>query len=190
MTVQRTSIFFLLVLAIAFVGCEPNNPFDRGPVYDVAGNLERDSLLIVDYLETAEIDSLYRIHDPSGVVIIVQEEGEGSRPTTGNIVYTNYIGSLMSDGAVFDTNIEQVAKDNDMFEENKVYLPFDFQLVGQGQQSGVIQGWQIGFRRLRSGSKAVVIIPSTWAYRNNPPNGSNIPDDAILLFDVEVKGID
>ncbi|WP_425637117.1 FKBP-type peptidyl-prolyl cis-trans isomerase [Algoriphagus yeomjeoni] len=185
MNLQRVSIFFFLVLSIAFVGCDAQNPFDTGPVYDVAGNLERDSLLIVDYLDTADIDSLYRIHDPSGVVIIVQEEGTASRPNGGNVIYTNYTGSLMSDGSVFDTNIENVARDNNIYVETRNYNIFSFQL-GSGN---VIQGWDIAFRRLRSGAKAKLIIPSPYAYRDSETN-EKIPANSILIFDVEFKGMD
>ncbi len=185
MILQRASIFFLLVLVVVFSSCEANNPFDRGPVYDVEGNLAKDSLLIVDYLKTAEIDSLYRIHDPSGVVIIVQEEGTGSRPISGNVIYTRYAGSLMSDGSVFDTNIEQVARENDIYDEDREYDLLTF-VLGSGS---VIQGWDIAFRRLRSGSKAQLIIPSPYAYRDDP-NRPKIPANSILIFDVEFKGMD
>ncbi|WP_439488987.1 FKBP-type peptidyl-prolyl cis-trans isomerase [Algoriphagus sp.] len=186
---SRASIFFFLILLVAFSSCEPNNPFGSGPPYDEAGNLKKDSLLIVDYLKTEEIDSLYRIHDPSGVVIIVQEEGVGSRPNTGNMVYTNYVGSLMSDGSIFDTNIEQVAKNNDIFNENRAYDLLGFLLTGQVQQSNVIEGWQIGFRRLRPGSKARLVIPSAWGYRN-ADNDDRIPPNSVLIFDVEFLGMD
>ncbi|MCE7055018.1 FKBP-type peptidyl-prolyl cis-trans isomerase [Algoriphagus sp. AGSA1] len=186
MNLFRASAFFFLILLVAFSSCEPNNPFGSGPPYDEAGNLKKDSLLIVDYLETAEIDSLYRIHDPSGVVIIVQEEGAGSRPNAGNVVYTNYVGSLMSDGSVFDTNIEQVAKDNDLHVEgSSTYRILNFSL-GTGQ---VIQGWDIAFRRLRPGSKARLVIPSTWGYRNSE-NNERIPPNSVLIFDVEFLGMD
>ncbi|MEP0714188.1 MAG: FKBP-type peptidylprolyl isomerase, partial [Algoriphagus sp.] len=97
MSNSKLSILSFLLALVALSSCDTQNPFDTGPAYDVEGNLAKDSLLIVDYLKTAEIDSLYRIYDPSGVVIIVQKEGNGSRPLTGNAIFTNYIGSLMSD---------------------------------------------------------------------------------------------
>ncbi|WP_225586837.1 FKBP-type peptidyl-prolyl cis-trans isomerase [Algoriphagus sp. Y33] len=183
MILRQASIFFFLAIAVIFMSCEPNNPYDTGPTYDIAGNLAKDSVIIADYLETAEIDSLYRIHD-RGVIIIVQEEGTGSRPINGNSVYTNYIGSLMSDGSVFDTNIEQVAKDNDIYDEKVVYAPFPFTVGGS-----VIPGWSIGFSRLRPGSKAKLIIPAAWAYQN-VGKGEAVPPDAILIFDVEFLGMD
>ncbi|SFT72703.1 FKBP-type peptidyl-prolyl cis-trans isomerase FkpA [Algoriphagus locisalis] len=184
MTIQRTSIFLFLILAIAFASCDAQNPFDTGPPYDLEGNLAKDSLLIVEYLQTAEIDSLYRIHDPSGVVIIVQEEGEGTRPINGNVIYTDYTGSLMSDGSVFDTTDEDVAKDSDIYVEGRDYRVFTFQI----NSGTVIQGWDIAFRRLRPGSKAQLIIPSPWGYRSN--STERIPENSVLIFDVDFRGIE
>lgn len=184
-------IKFLRIPAFAVIGifmmmaCEPNNPFVVGPTYDIEGNLAIDREKIDAYLDTAKIDSLYRIHDPSGVVVIVQEEGLGSRPSSGNVVYSDYIGSLIQDGTVFDTTIEQVAIDNDIWVENRVYTIFNF-VVGSGT---VITGWDIGFRRLRSGSKAVMIIPSPYAYRNQTSNAL-IPPNSVLRFDVDFYGLD
>ncbi|MDR7129803.1 FKBP-type peptidyl-prolyl cis-trans isomerase FkpA [Algoriphagus sp. 4150] len=183
MILKRVSIFFFLAIAVIFMSCEPNNPYDRGPVYDIPGNLAKDSVIIADYLKTAAIDSLYRIHD-RGVIIIVQEEGTGSRPINGDVLHIDYTGSLMSDGVVFETTIEQVAKDNDIYKEDGIYRSFTFMLGGN-----VIPGWNIGFSRLRSGSKAKLIIPAAWAYQN-VGQGEAIPPDAILIFDVEFLGMD
>ena len=91
----------------------------------------------------------------------------------------------MSDGLVFDTNIEQVARENDIYDEDREYDLLTF-LLGSGS---VIQGWDIAFRRLRSGSKAQLIIPSPYAYRDDP-NRPKIPANSILIFDVEFKGMD
>ena len=189
MTRQHLSIFLLLAVAVASVSCEANNPFDTGPPYDVEGNLAKDSLLIVEYLKTAEIDSLYRVHDPSGVVVIVQEEGEGSRPIDGSVIYTDYTGSLLSDGSVFDTSIEDVAKENDIYVEGADYRVFTFQLVPLSSGAGgVIQGWNIAFRHLRPGSKAQFIIPSPWGYRSNTTD--RIPENSVLIFDVDFRGME
>lgn len=176
--------FFILVL-LAFVACEPNNPFDTGPPYDFEGNLAIDREKIDSYLDTARIDSLYRIHDPSGVVVIVQEEGLGTRPTTNTVVYTNYTGSLMEDGSVFDTSYEDVARENNIYVEGRDYDILSF-VMGAGN---VIPGWEIGFRRLRPGSKAVLVIPSPLGYRDQA-NSDRIPPNSVLVFDVDFLGID
>lgn len=174
-----------LLLSIVLVSCESTNPFNVGPAYDVEGNLKTDSLKIVAYLDTAKIDSLYRIYDPSGVVIIVQEEGSGSRPVTNTVIYSDYIGSLIEGGSVFDTTFEDVAKENNIYVEGRKYTPFSFVLG----TSTVVLGWEFGFRRLRPGSKAVMLIPSPYGYRDLASN-SRIPPNSVLRFDVDFLGID
>lgn len=182
---KRLITIFVLLGLFSMMACEATNPFDAGPVYDGVGNLKIDSTKIVAYLDTAKIDSIYRIHDPSGVVIIVQEEGVGTRPTRNTVVYTDYIGSLMEGGTVFDTSIESVARENSLYVEGRSYLPLSFVV----DSNTVIVGWDIAFKKLRPGSKAVFIIPSPYGYQDKV-NNSRIPANSILRFDVNFLGID
>lgn len=179
----------LLVLGMfSMIACEPNNPFDRGPAYDFAGNLKIDSAKIVAFLDTAQIDSLYRIHDKSGVVIIVQEEGVGTRPISNTVVYTDYIGSLMEDGTIFDTTFEDVAKENEIFDEKRSYSPLGFVFGTIPRQ--VRPGFEIGFSRLRPGTKGIIIIPSPLGYEDQTAGGGRIPPNSILVFEIDFIGID
>ncbi len=180
---KRVLNWFLGFLIWVNFSCDSPSPFG-GPVYDLEGNLAADKIKIDDYLLSAPIDSLYRIHDPSGVVIIVQEEGIGSRPQNSNVVYTNYTGSLL-DGTVFDTNLEAVAKENDIFNENRQYRIFQFPIGS----TNAIQGFTLGFRRLRSGSKAILIIPSPYAYRDSETSEA-IPPNSVLQFEIDFLGMD
>jgi FKBP-type peptidyl-prolyl cis-trans isomerase FkpA len=185
MKINQLSILAIIGGVIAFSSCEPSNPYNTGPQYDVIGNLALDSVKIENYLDTAKIDSLYRIHDATGVIIIVQEEGLGSRPNNGNIIYTDFAGSLLLDGSVFDTNIAQVAINNDIFDEANKYQTLSF-VLGSGS---VIPGWDIAFKRIRSGTKAKIIIPSPFGYQDQD-NKEAIPANSVLVFDVEFKGLD
>jgi len=175
-------LFSSLILIFSF-SCESTNPFG-GPTYDNEANLKIDSVKIAKHLLTTPYDSLYRIHDPSGVVVIVQKEGSGSRPRNNNVIYTNYVGKLL-DGTVFDTNIEAVAKENDLFVETATYNIFQFPLGS----SSAIQGFSIGFQRIRSGSKGIIIIPSPYGYRNQE-NITKIPPNSVLVFQVDFLGMD
>lgn len=175
-------LFSSLILIFSF-SCESTSPFG-GPVYDTEGNLKIDSLKIAEYLLVTPYDSLYRIHDPSGVVVIVQEEGTGSRPRSNNVIYTNYVGKLL-DGTVFDTNLEDVAKENNLFVETATYNIFQFPLGS----TNAIQGFSIGFQRMRSGSKGIIIIPSPYAYRNQETS-EKIPANSVLVFEVDFLGMD
>ncbi|WP_162416882.1 FKBP-type peptidyl-prolyl cis-trans isomerase [Cyclobacterium roseum] len=182
---KLTCLFFIVLFGIS---CDDQLGQFGGPVYDREANLAIDREIIAEYLETAPYDSLYRIHDPSGVVVIVTEEGEGSRPTAGNVVYANYTGYLL-DGSVFDSNLEDVAIENDIYEEERNYDIFSFFVDVPANQGGAIQGFSLGFKRLRSGAKGTIIIPSPYGYQDNE-NVLRVPANSVLVFDVEFLGLD
>jgi FKBP-type peptidyl-prolyl cis-trans isomerase FkpA len=182
---MRTIVLLLILASVGFSACETTSPFNQGPIYDFEGNLATDRKKIAAYLDTAKIDSIYRIHDPSGVVVIVQKEGKGSRPTSNTVVYTDYIGKLMTTGTVFDTSYEDVARLKNIFVEGRVYAPISFVIGG----ATVITGWDYGFRRLRPASKATIIIPSPYGY-SNQKNNDKIPENSVLIFQVDFLGID
>ncbi|GGF48783.1 FKBP-type peptidyl-prolyl cis-trans isomerase [Echinicola rosea] len=180
------------IVGIVAFSCEPNNPYDFGPQYDFEGNMETDSLKIAAYLDTAQIDSLYRIHDPSGTVIIVQEEGDASKPNYGDVIYTNYVGKFM-DGEVFDTNIESIAVENDLHEDGDTYRPLSFELfqlnpANPNPNVSPKAGFHFGFKPIRSGSKAIFVIPSPLMYRDQEVGV--IPANSILVFEVDFLGMD
>lgn len=180
---KKRNILILLLLGLVSIwSCTPTNPFG-GPVYDFSGNLKRDSLLIADFLKTAPIDGR-RIDDASGVVIFVQEEGNGIKPSVGNLIYCNYTGKLL-DGVVFDTNSESVARENNIFDQTRLYRIFQFSLGG----SEAIRGFDVGFRNMKSGSKGVIIIPSPWGYQDRT-TVNRVPANSVLLFEVEFLGLD
>ncbi|GEO21251.1 FKBP-type peptidyl-prolyl cis-trans isomerase [Cyclobacterium qasimii] len=183
----RQIIVVFIVASMGF-SCDDQLSGYGYPTYDSEGNLAIDREKIDEYLKTAQYDSLYRIHDPSGVVIIVEEEGDGSRPVSGNVVYANYTGYLL-DGSVFDTNLEDVAIANDIYDEERTYAIFNFFLGLSSTQGGAIQGFTLGFQRLRSGAKASIIIPAPYAYQDNE-SVDRIPANSVLVFDVEFLGMD
>jgi peptidyl-prolyl cis-trans isomerase A (cyclophilin A) len=63
--------------------------------------------------------------------------------------------------------------------------PFTFTL-GQGQ---VIKGWDEGVALLQIGTKGTFFIPSALGYGPSGA-GQQIPPDAVLVFDVELVGIE
>ncbi|CAG8447441.1 hypothetical protein C2G38_2226785 [Gigaspora rosea] len=89
----------------------------------------------------------------------------------GDSVSVHYTGTLFENGQEFDSSIPRGQ-------------PFTFTL-GVGQ---VIKGWDQGLRGMCIGEKRKLIIPSHLAYgtRGSPPS---IPENAALVFDVELIGI-
>ena len=103
----------------------------------------------------------------SGLKYMIVEEGTGSLPQAGQMVFANYYGTL-TDGSMFDNSFSRGQ-------------PFSFPL-GQGR---VIRGWDEGFALLKPGAKGYLFIPSELGYgkAGSPPS---IPGDAELFFYVEM----
>lgn len=129
----------------------------------------RDKQIIEDYIRANSFTGT-RI-DTLNMVIIVTQPGTGALPAVGQSVSALYTGSLVPSGNVFDSTTSRGDQ------------PLTF-AVGRGQ---VISGWDIGFSRLRRGSKAILLIPSALGYGGRA-NGA-IPSASVLRFDVEVKAI-
>ncbi len=122
-----------------------------------------DEDIILEYISA---NSLAAQATPEGVYYAVELEGSGVFPTLSSAVTVHYEGSL-TDGTIFDTTYDS---------GNPITFPL----------SGVIAGWQIGMTRFREGSIGTLIIPSSLAYGSNPPAGSGIPPNAVLVFRIEV----
>lgn len=99
----------------------------------------------------------------------ITEVADGTSPVPSDRVTVHYEGRLL-DGTVFDSSYDRGT-------------PATF---GLGQ---VIPGWTEGLQNMTVGDKYTFWIPSDLAYGANPPQGSNIPVNALLVFDVELLGI-
>ena len=115
----------------------------------------------------------------TGVYVVESKKGSGPKPKLGDEVELTYVGKLVS-GKVFDTSIESVAKENNMFNPQRPYTPLKF-ILGQNM---VIKGMEEAVMQLSKGSKAIMILPSNMAY--GPNGGGPIPPFAPLTFEVEL----
>jgi FKBP-type peptidyl-prolyl cis-trans isomerase len=119
----------------------------------------------------------------SGLRYVITEEGSGDKPENGQVVQVNYAGWILN-GPYFDTSLESVAREQGLYQEGRPYQPFSFAL-GQGR---VIKGWDEGIALLNVGGKATLYIPSPLGYGSRSA-GSTIKANSILVFDVELVGI-
>ena len=108
--------------------------------------------------------------EPSGLIIIQRQKGNGVKPVAGQKVSVHYTGTLL-DGTVFDSSIQR----------NE---PISFTL-GEGQ---VIKGWDEGIAAIEVGGKATLMIPSWIAYGARAMGP--IPANSSLIFEVELVKID
>jgi FKBP-type peptidyl-prolyl cis-trans isomerase len=102
----------------------------------------------------------------SGLQYEVVEEGEGKSPTAQDFVTVHYDGKLV-DGTTFDSSRQRGQ-------------PAQFQV------QGVIPGWTEALQMMKPGGKWRLHIPPDLAYGLTPPPGSQIPPNAVLVFDVQL----
>lgn len=106
----------------------------------------------------------------SGLQYKVIKEGAGKSPKATDTVSTHYSGRLL-DETVFDSSL-------------KGGQPASFPV------NGVIAGWTEALQKMKVGSKWQLYIPSELAYGAKPPQGSPIGPNAVLVFDIELLGIE
>ncbi|MCZ7358261.1 MAG: FKBP-type peptidyl-prolyl cis-trans isomerase [Candidatus Methanoperedens sp.] len=77
----------------------------------------------------------------------------------GDNISVDYIGSIQ-DGKVFDTSIEQVAKENNLLSPGREYTPYNF-TVGKGK---VVKGFDEGVIGMKVGETRTLTIPPEKGY--------------------------
>jgi FKBP-type peptidyl-prolyl cis-trans isomerase len=103
---------------------------------------------------------------PSGVAYEILKPGEGVYPKPEDTVKVHYTGTLI-DGTKFDSSVDRGE-------------PASFVL------SEVIPGWTEGMQKINKGGKIKLYIPAEQGYGATPRQGSGIPPNATLIFEVEL----
>ncbi len=144
---------------------------------------EKEKQTIQQFVQNYDVEYIRRedIGDTGVVVLFLEESEEGLTPNFDtDTLYVDYIGARLVDEMVFDTSIESVAQDNDIHNPNRDYAPFRL-----SPQDRVIDGWYLGLSEMKEGDRALVIIPSAFAYGNQSPSPL-IPPNTILKFEMEL----
>lgn len=117
---------------------------------------------LADFTPVETVDSLQAIDTV---------EGTGEAVKAGDTITAHYTGAVAATGEVFQSSHDSGQ-------------PVQFSL------NGVIQGWSQGVPGMKVGGKRRLLIPAGLAYGANPPQGSGIPINAALVFDIELVSID
>ena len=147
--------------------------------------LERDKEAIVDYIEKNPITSVKEYAEPiEGFYMFwqVSTSNELNDLLRGDTVTVDYAGRLL-DNSMFDTSMEQVAKDNGIYNSSRSYVPLKFPL-GNGY---VITGFEFALSLMREGEKATVIFPSRLGYGSQPQGA--IPANSPLIFELDLTRV-
>ncbi|MCL2608409.1 MAG: peptidylprolyl isomerase [Treponema sp.] len=107
----------------------------------------------------------------SGILYVIDRQGNGNKPASGQTVQMNYVGSFLS-GEVFD---------NSAFHGQ----PLEFE-AGIGR---VIRGWDEIVLDMRTGEKRTAVIPPELAYGEQGAGNGLIPPNSFLVFEMELVGV-
>ncbi len=124
-------------------------------------------------LKTAKVDIENYLKEPgvkrtnSGLLYKVISRGKGAKVKPSKRVVVHYTGRLMN-GKVFDSSINRGR-------------PAEFQLTN------IIPGLKEALLMMQEGQKNEVVIPPDLAYGTSGSN--NIPPNAVLKFELEVKKV-
>jgi len=106
-----------------------------------------------------------------GMTVEVLREGKGKEAQNSDMVTVNYVGTL-TNGTKFDSSYDR-----------KRALTF---VVGEGK---VIKGWDLGLVGMRVDEKRRLTIPAELAYGATGFPAAGIPENATLVFEVELLRI-
>lgn len=150
-----SAIALLAIFTLGLMSCDG----DTDPSFPTLEEyLERNN--ITDYNETA-----------SGLIYVVDNEGSGDLPKTGQTVSVHYTGYHLDD-TKFDSS----------YDRNEAFPV----LLGEGR---VIDGWEEGLRFFRKGGSGTLYIPHELAYGTSGSGGVIGPKED-LKFDINLIAID
>ena len=147
--------------------------------------MERDKLAIEKFLQENPIASVKEYSEPiEGLYMFweVSAKPERNSILRGDTVTVNYTGKTLSK-KIFDTSIEQIAKDNGIFNAGRKYQPLRY-AVGYGY---TISGFEFAISMMHAGEKATVIFPSRLGYGTQASGG--IPANSPLIFELDLVQI-
>lgn len=102
--------------------------------------------------------------------IIDVKVGTGPAATATDTVTVDYTGAVANTGTIFQSSLDSGQ-------------PASLAL------NQVIPGWTEGIPGMKAGGVRRLLIPAALAYGANPPQGSNIPANADLVFDITLHSI-
>ncbi|MFJ6570440.1 FKBP-type peptidyl-prolyl cis-trans isomerase [Streptomyces sp. NPDC091292] len=94
-------------------------------------------------------------------------EGDGGVVKDSDQLLVQYKGVLWADGKEFDSSY---ARDQ----------------LAQFSLQQVVKGWAQGLTGKKVGSRVLIVVPPALGYGDNPPQGSSIKKDSVLVFSVDI----
>lgn len=121
-------------------------------------------------LQGTKLNNFTPVSKVDSLQIIDIKEGTGEVVKAGATVTAHYTGAVAATGIIFQSS-----------HDSGQPIPFGLDQV--------IKGWTDGVPGMKVGGTRRLIIPADQAYGANPPQGSGIPANAPLVFDIELTAV-
>lgn len=153
------------LLIVIGLSTTPQPSVSTSPSSEAASTSPKEATLegkpLENFTPIAKVDSLQKID------LVV---GNGEEAQASDTVTAHYTGAVAATGIVFQSSLDTGQP-----------VPFGLDQV--------IAGWTQGVPGMKVGGKRRLLIPAPLAYGANPPQGSGIPANADLVFDIELVKI-
>ncbi len=173
-TTLATSV--LVVMAIINEGKQNNNTSDTSNL-----NTTENTSLPENALQGKQLENFTPIATTDGLQKIDLKEGTGRAVTGDDKLTLHYTGAVAATGTIFQSS-------KDTGTPIKTQDPTGAQV--KLADASLIRGWLEGVPGMKVGGTRRLVIPAEQAYAANPPAGSGIPENAVLIFDIELVSID
>ena len=144
--------------------------------------LEIDKKILAKHFKDLKLDV---ITTDSGLSYIIDTPGDEQKINDNQIISLEYTLKTL-DNKCIDTNIESVAKENNLYDDKRHYEPLELEYSKLDQT--IIKGLAEGLKLLTKNAEATFYVPSTLGYGANGVQNV-IPENAILIFKTKIVNV-
>ncbi|MEO5967951.1 MAG: FKBP-type peptidyl-prolyl cis-trans isomerase [Ferruginibacter sp.] len=159
-------LLLLLIIPVFFSACKKEETNKCTYTTPVSVAPASEVTFLQNWLASEGIQA---IQDNSGLFYVINSPGAGASPEVCKTIDASYTGKFLN-GGIFETS------------------PGSTFLLGQ-----LVDGWQIGLPKIKSGGSITLYIPPTLGYGNREirdQNGSvRIPANSYLIFTIQVTQV-
>lgn len=161
------AVFFVTSVGVGLlvVWQSMTNNDDEETTVDNTNQLDQSNQLAGTNLE-----DFTPVSDVTELKVTDLTEGDGAEARADSIVTVDYTGAVAATGVIFQSSLDSGQQATFSLDE-------------------VISGWKEGMVGMKEGGVRRMVIPAEKAYGSTPPEGSGIPADAALVFDVTLHQV-
>ncbi len=154
---------------------------DQGESVDAI--FQRDVEAIENYIATTPMVNVKEYRDSLSEIRViwqqVSESGIKVNAERNDTVRVDYVGKLLNE-TIFDTSIEALAKENNIYDSRRDYEPIEFPI----NDPMIIFGFRYGISFMEEGDRATIIMPSVYGY--GAGGQARIPANSPIIFEISL----